>query len=192
MTAARLAAFALCASLAATATRAQPPDTVAIQKVQREAMASIAAMDGTWRGPAWTLQPNGEKRHLTQTERIGPFLQGTVKVIEGRGYEADGRVTFNSLGIVSYDPLKKAFSLRAYALGHAGEFPFAATPEGYQWEVPAGPGAVIKYVATIKDGVLHEVGDRVVAGQPPMRVFEMKLQRLGDSTWPAGDAVPRQ
>ena len=44
-------------------------------------------MDGTWRGPAWTLLPSGEKHELTQTERVGSMLDGSIKVIEGRGYE---------------------------------------------------------------------------------------------------------
>ena len=29
-----------------------------------------------------------------------------------------------------------------------------------------------------------------VADRPPLRIFEMELKRIGDSSWPAGDAVP--
>ena len=53
---------------------------------------------------AWTLLPSGEKHAITQTERIGPFLDGSVRVIEGRGYDADGKVAFNSFGTISYNP----------------------------------------------------------------------------------------
>lgn len=166
-------------------------DPQATQQAQREAMVALQFMDGVWRGPAWTLQPNGEKRHLVQTERIGPFLGGAIRVIEGRGYLDDGRVGFNAMGIVSYDVAKKTYSMRSYALGHAGDFAFRPSADGYAWEVPAGPKTTIKYVATVRDGTLHEVGDRVVEGQPPLRIFEMTLKRLGDSAWPAGDAIPR-
>ena len=79
---------------------AQAPDPATLIAAQREAMKAFAAMDGVWRGPAWSLQSNGEKRNLTQTERIGPFLDGSVKVIEGRGYKEDGTVGFNALGVV--------------------------------------------------------------------------------------------
>jgi hypothetical protein len=54
---------------------------------QREAMQRLAIMDGVWRGPAWTILPSGEKHAVTQTERIGPFLDGSVKVIEGKGVQ---------------------------------------------------------------------------------------------------------
>jgi hypothetical protein len=164
-------------------------DPAPVIAAQVEAMKVFASMDGVWRGPAWTLLPNGEKRNITQTERIGPFLGGSVKVIEGRGYTADGTVGFNALGIVSYNPATRAYSLRSYALGYAGDFAFTPTADGYAWEVPAGP-ATIRYVATIKDGTLREVGDRIVADKPPLRIFEMELKRVGDTSWPAGEAVP--
>ena len=80
--------------------RPNPPVLIA---AQREAMSKFAAMDGVWRGPAWTILPSGEKHDITQTERIGPFLDGSVKVIEGRGYDADGKVTFNAFGTIFRD-----------------------------------------------------------------------------------------
>src|SRR5258706_12684301 len=158
---------------------AQAPDPGPLIAAQREAMAPLARMDGVWRGSAWTLQPNGEKRHITQTERIGPFLDGSVKVIEGRGYREDGTVGFNAFGIVSYDPAKRAYSIRSYAMGRSGDFSFRPTDDGYAWELPAGPGATIQYRASIKDNVLHEVGDRIVPDREPLRIFEMTLKRVG-------------
>src|SRR6185295_9399900 len=79
------------------------PDPEAVLKAQREAIATLAFMDGTWRGPAWALLPSGEKHTLTQTERVGPFLGGAVKVVEGKGYEADGKVGFNAFATIAYN-----------------------------------------------------------------------------------------
>src|SRR5512132_3428522 len=98
---------------------------------QREAMKPLAYMDGVWRGPAWTILQSGEKHTITQTERIGPFLDGSVKVIEGRGYDADGKVTFNAFGTISYDPAKHAYTLHSYAQGYVGDFALKVTPDGY-------------------------------------------------------------
>ena len=42
---------------------------------------------------------------MIQTERIGPFLDGSVRVIEGRGYAADGAVASTRFGIISFDPV---------------------------------------------------------------------------------------
>ncbi len=171
-------------------------DPAAALAAQREAMKACAAMDGVWRGTARTILPSGQESVVTQTERIGPFLDGSVKVIEGRGYRADESVGFNALGIVSYDPAKRAYSLRSYALGHSGDFAFKPTADGYEWEIPlgapggAGDGPKIRYAATIRDNTLTEVGDRMIPGREPVRFFEMTLKRIGDTGWPAADAVP--
>lgn len=174
---------------AGTAMAQTPPGAADLLNAQREAMKALASMNGAWRGEATTLLPGGERRTITQTERIGPFVGGTVKVIEGRGYDASGKVVFNAFGIVSFDPATQAYSLRSYSHGRKGDFPLKPTADGYTWEVPAGPGAIVRYTATIKDNRLHEVGDRIVGGAEPMRVFEMRLERIGDSDWPEQGAI---
>ena len=183
-------AFTLALCLAAAPALAQGrPDSVALAAAQKEALKAFAAMDGVWRGPAWTILPNGEKHTITQTERIGPFLDGAVKVIEGRGYEADGRTSFNAFGTISFHPAKNAYTLHSHAMGNVGDFVIKPTADGYTWEIPAGP-TTIRYTAAIKDGTLQEVGDRLEPGKDPVRFFEMALTRIGDTTWPAGGAVP--
>ncbi len=152
-------------------------------------MASLAFMNGVWRGSAWTILLSGEKHTITQTERIGPFLDGSVKVIEGRGYDPDGRVTFNAFGTISYNAPTKIFTLHSYAQGNVGDFVLTPSADGYAWDIPAGP-VTIRYTATIKDGAWREVGDRIMPGKEPIRFFEMNLQRVGDTSWPAGGALP--
>jgi len=175
--------------LSSTARAQGRPDPAALIASQREAMETLAAMDGVWRGSAWTLLPSGEKHEVTQTERIGPMLDGSIKVIEGRGYATDGTVAFNAFGIVSYDPAGKTYTLHSHAMGNSGDFTLTPNADGYVWEIPAGP-MTIRYTALIKGGTWNEVGDRIVPGQDPVRFFEMNLTRVGDSDWPAAGAIP--
>ena len=181
------AASALC--LAAAPAAAQFQDPAPRIAAQREAMARLSAMDGVWRGPAWSLTPQG-RREMVQSERIGPMLGGAIKVMEGRGYAADGSVGFNAFGVVSYDPDRRSYSLSTWALGHSITVPLTITETGYVWEAPAGPGAIIRYTATIRDGTWHEVGERIAGNAPPMRVVELNLRRVSDSDWPAAGAAP--
>lgn len=164
------------------------PDPAQVIAAQQGAMGRLSFMDGVWRGPAWTILPSGDKHTITQTERIGPFLDGSVKVIEGRGYDQDGTVTFNAFGTISYDPATHAYTMHSYAQGHVGDFMLTPTADGFTWEIPAG-AILIRYSATIKGGVWREVGDRLLPGQEPIRFFEMNLKRMGDTTWPAAGAV---
>ncbi len=155
-------------------------------------MASLAAMDGIWRGPAWTILEKGEKHNVIQTERIGPFLDGSIKLLEGRGYDATtGKVTFNAFGVISFDQNTKTYALHSYAQGRAGDFKLTPTADGYVWEIPAGP-MTIRYTAVIKDGAWKEVGDRIMPGQKPIRFFEMNLKRAGNTNWPTGVPIPKK
>jgi hypothetical protein len=167
------------------------PDSAALIVAQREAMNRFAYMDGVWRGPAWTILPSGQRHDVTQTERIGPFLDGSVKVLEGRGYNPDGTVGFNAFGIISFQPAQQTYTLRSYALGYAGDFVLTPTPDGYVWNLPAGP-MTIRYTATIKNNTWREVGDRIVPGKDPVRFFEMNLKRVSDTKWPGDGAVSPQ
>ncbi|HEX8579900.1 MAG TPA: DUF1579 domain-containing protein [Allosphingosinicella sp.] len=185
-----IAAAAALALSAASASGQRPPDAAAMIAQQRTAMAKLAVLDGVWRGTAWTILPDGSRHEINQTERIGTFLDGSVRVFEGRGYEAGGKMVFNAFGIVSFDPAANAYRFRSYAMGHQGDFPFRALADGYEWEVPAGPGAIIRYVATIKNGTFREVGHRIAGSAAPVQVFEMNLKRVGSTKWPAEGAVP--
>lgn len=156
---------------------------------QRDAMARFANLDGTWRGQASMTLPNGQKHEITQTERVGPFLDGAVKLVEGRGYEADGKVSFNALGVISYDPATRVYTMHSNAQGRTGNFVLTPIADGFSWEIPAGP-MTIKYTATVKDGTWREVGDRIMPGKEPVRFFDMTLKRIGATSWPAGDPVP--
>jgi hypothetical protein len=182
-------AMALSLSLSSTARGQGGFDPAALIAAQREAMAPLAYMDGVWRGPAWTILESGEKHTFTQTERIGPFLDGSVKVIEGRGYNADGKIGFNVLGIISYSPEKKGYVLHSHAMGRVDDFALKPTTDGFVWEIPAGQ-MTFRYTAVIKDGTWREVGDRILPGKEPARFFEMNLKRLRDTDWPSAGAIP--
>ena len=157
---------------------------------QQAAMKRLSWMHGVWRGPGHGANQHGPYQ-VTQTERIGPFLDGTLIVIEGKGFSPDGSIGFNAFGVISYDVASHGYKMRSYALGYAGDFDLTLVDQGYSWEIPAGPGAVIHYSAALKGGTWTEVGDYVATGQPPRRIFEMNLQRVGDTDWPLGGGIPR-
>lgn len=185
---AAISLFVLALAASGSAQAQGRPDPAALMSAQRQAMQPLSFMDGVWRGTAWTLLPSGEKHTITQTERIGPFLDGTVKVIEGRGYDAGGKLSFNAFGTVSYDPATRGFTMHSHAFGRVGDFVLTPTADGFVWEIPAGP-ATIRYTAVIKDGRWKEVGDRITPGNEPARFFEMNLERIADTNWPSAGAV---
>ncbi len=168
---------------------AEPPDTAALLAAERQAMHLLDGFDGTWRGPATTTGAAGQRLSLTQTERVGGFLDGSVKVVEGRGYDADGKPVFNAFGVMSFDPATGRYHFRAQAQGYGADLPIEISQDRFVWSIAAGP-ATIRYTATVENGVWHEIGERLLDGQPPVRIHEMTLRRIGDTDWPAAGAVP--
>jgi hypothetical protein len=163
-----------------------PWDPAARLAAQREAMKALAFMDGAWRGQAQTDPlPAG----FTHTERSGSLLDGTIRLVEGRSYDEKGGTRFNAFGVISYDPARRAYTMHSLAMGYAGDFPLEVRPDGYGWTQPAGPGASIHYTATVGNGEWHEIGERVAGGAVPVKTFEMRLRRIGPTSWPQEGAV---
>ena len=183
-----LAALAACVLLAvpaaASAQAMQPAGTAE----QRQAMQALSWMDGEWVGQATVSMGPGQTSTHPHTERIGPMLGGSIRVIEGRSVNADGSAAFNAFAVVSWDDATDAYVMRSYANGQAADFPLQATADGFRWTAP-GRGGEMRYVTVFKDGEWVETGYFVMPGRDPTKVIELRLRRRGDTDWPAGDPV---
>ena len=168
---------------------AQVPVQPAGSAAQREAVGALDFLDGEWRGQAIVHGADGVET-LTQTERVGSLLGGSIKVIEGRGYAADGSTVFNAMAVLSWNEREGRYNFRSWANGFSGDYRFERTDDGFRWETPAGPNARIEYVAVVRYGVWREVGTFFMEGQPPRQMIEMRLTQIGDTDWPADGAVP--
>ncbi len=182
------AAAAVCFVLAAPAVASAQAVFPAGSEEQRQAMQTLAWMDGEWVGEATIFMGPGRTSTHVHTERIGPMLGGSIKVIEGRSMGEDGAAGFNAFAVVSWDDAEDRYKMRSYANGQAGDFPLTATPDGFRWSTP-GRGGEMRYTTTFRDGAWVELGDFVAEGREPMRVIELRLRRRGDTDWPAADPV---
>ncbi|MDO9071811.1 MAG: DUF1579 domain-containing protein [Rubrivivax sp.] len=167
---------------------AQAPDTPALLAAQRQAMQALAPLDGVWRGTARLFVPDGKTRELVQTERVGPMLGGSIKVVEGRGYGSDGSLEFNAFAVISYAPASGKYSFNSWAQGMKGDFNFEPRPDGFVWSMNFGRVSM-RHTAVIQGDTWNEVGERLMEGQPPVRTVEMTLRRVGSTDWPAAGAV---
>jgi hypothetical protein len=116
------------------------------------------------------------------------MLGGDIVVVEGRGYKKDGTVGFNAFGVVSWSPQTKKYEIRSYAMGMAGTFDFEPTGSGYIWTVPAGK-ATMRYTATVLKDRWKEIGEYIVPGKAPTKMFEMNLKKVSDTDWPEGTPI---
>lgn len=181
-------ALAVVPAVVATSAAAQAAQLPAGTEAQRQAMQAFSWMDGEWRGTAEAMVGPGQTRTVAHTERIGPMLGGSIKVIEGRSYNPDGSVAFNAFAVISWDEANNRYVMRSYANGHAQDFPLEGGADGFRWTIPSR-GGEIRYATTFKDGEWNEVGHFVMEGREPMQVVKMTLRRTGDTGWPAAEPV---
>src|SRR3982750_4327706 len=78
---------------------AEPPDSKSLIAAEQRAMQLLSGFDGVWRGPATTTTADGRQITFVQTERFGPLLDRSLRLVEGRGYGDDGTLVFNAFGV---------------------------------------------------------------------------------------------
>ncbi|MEE9434583.1 MAG: DUF1579 domain-containing protein [Sphingorhabdus sp.] len=182
--AAAISLISVCATTGTAQTTAAKPDTAASANE-----APLQFLYGEWVGTAKGMSPNGQPYEITQTERVGPMLDGAVTVIEGRGYSANGKVAFNAFAVASQDKRTGKWEMRSYAGGYVGTYSFEPSENGFVWTIPAGPGAVTRFTATVIGDDWTQIGEYVPAEGPPRKTFEMTLRRIGDTNWPSAGYV---
>ncbi|MBA3677059.1 MAG: DUF1579 domain-containing protein [Sphingosinicella sp.] len=182
-----LAATGLMLAIAATPVAAQAPDRALLRK-QKEAMAALAFLDGEWAGPAEAQEPSGLIK-MTQTERSGTLLDGTIRLVEGRSYDGAGKTLFNAFAVISYDVRTGHYLITSHASGYAISTQMKVSGHGFEWEIPAGPQAKMHFKAVVENGVWTEVGEYVGPSGKPRRTFHMEVRKLRPTAWPAGSLV---
>ncbi len=175
------------ALLLASPAAAQMPDEQELIAKQKAAMEAFAWLDGTWQGTVKSRTPQGEIE-LVQTERVGTMSNGTVRMIEGRGYTEEGELEFNAVAMIAYDAIAGEYYMTANARGRATRPWFKPTDTGFEWGFTSGP-AKISYIATYADGVWSEDGFLAFGDRPKTKFLEMRLTRTGDSDWPRANPV---
>jgi hypothetical protein len=178
--------MAVTLSLSACASQAQSQQAQTMEELPEN---PLRFMFGEWTGTAKGVGFDRQPYEITQTERVGPMLDGDITIIEGRGYEASGDLKFNAFAVISYDKRADKWEIRSYNDGRSGTFPFELTDNGYVWSIPAGPNAIMRFTAEFEGDSWYSIGEYVPAEGPASKTFEMNLKRIGDTPWPSAGAV---
>jgi len=148
---------------------------------QQQAIKMLAFADGDWRGPSKVLRKDGWVP-MTETQRVATLADGTIRTIESRGYEKDGRVSFSMFAVISYDPDEKAYSMHAWSNGRASDYPLEVTASGFSWEYESSPQMTVRYEAVLKNGVWTQTATRIPAKGDPEKYVEFTVRRVGSKS----------
>lgn len=145
------------------------------------AMAPLAWLIGEWEGEAVSLTPNGRSPGTAQ-ETVEGRLNGRVLVMEGIGREPSaegtGRVVHHAIGVLTYDPERGRYVLRALRDGGVVDADATLTDGVFTWSFEV-PGGRIRFQIRQVNGEWHETGEYSSDGSTWRKMLEMKLRRVG-------------
>ena len=144
---------------------------------QRTAMQKLAFLQGTWTGPLTLRRGPGEPMRLTQTEHVSSKLDGLLLLIEGSSRDAAGKVLFQALATVSFDPASGTYRFRAYNDGRYLDTELTVPTNGFSWSYAAGPAQITNSMHLSDAGEWSETTDAAINGAPPRRSMDMTLKK---------------
>ena len=152
-------------------------------KAQNSSMAvkpkidKLIPMVGQWEGTGWYQQGPDKRYEISQTENVESKLNGTLLLMEGRGYVNDS-LAFNAMAFFSYNPHKKQYVIESHLMDGKATVAtgFFKEDGSFQWgfEFPQGK---IRYNITFDENTWHETGEFSRDGEKWYKTFEMNLTK---------------
>lgn len=146
---------------------------------------ALAMFDGVWIGSARMTDRDGRVTEFAMMERIGPMLEGEIRVMEGLGRTPDGKPLHNAFTIFSAAE-DGGIEMRSHIWGDETARRIELKPDGYVWRMETPVGQIV-YDITVKDGVWRETGVMEFKNGSRSPFFEMTLTRKGGTDWPAAN-----
>ncbi|MDX2152373.1 MAG: DUF1579 family protein [Bryobacteraceae bacterium] len=132
---------------------------------QKAAMQKLRSLAGTWTGEAVVTMPGGKELTIRQTEEVQVKLDGLLLLVEGTGRDDSGKVVFNALAVISYDPPTGAYRFRAWNSGNTLETELKLNGTGFDWSYQQGPASIVSRMVIDDQGRWVETSETVVNGQ---------------------------
>jgi hypothetical protein len=166
----------------------QMPDVTA----QTKAIADLGFLAGQWSGEGW-IQMGPARTSFRQTERVAPFLDGGILLVEGRGVDAQdsAKTHHHAFAVLSWNADDQRYDFRSYSAGRSGTFPARLTGPGtLVWDMEM-PGRKVRYTIRVVDDTWTESGEFSPDGTTWREFFHMTLTRTGAASFAAAAPAPR-
>jgi hypothetical protein len=143
-------------------------------------MSSLEWLEGKWSGNAWA-QLGPDVRETAKVHETAEFrLDRTLLILEGLGKNEDGSVVHAAIGVISFDPSKDEYVMRAYRPGgiHV-DADIEITESGLVWGFEHPQAGRMRYTVTHTEaGEWKEAGEMSRdAGETWFPFFGMTLTR---------------
>ncbi len=140
-------------------------------------MKKLNMLVGQWEGSGWHQQGQNERLEYKQIEHIESKLNGTLLLVEGKGYVKDS-LFFNALAMFSYNAKDKNYRIESHLSdGKATVAKGNFNDVGkfiWSFDVPQGK---IRYTMTLTTTTWSEYGEYSSDGTQWWKFMEMNLTK---------------
>lgn len=177
-----LIVFAFFFASIASNTHAQAPSG----DIGRQMMAKLNKLVGHWEGEATVQLGPGQIHKVRQREHVQSKLNGSVLLIEGTGRETDSdgkdKVVFQAMAVCAFDPATQGLQFHAFRDNGMSKIAAAELTEtGMIWGFDDGRGGKVRYTITLTDDTWVEIGEYLMEGMPPRKIFEMTVKKVANA-----------
>lgn len=153
----------------------QEPNSTDIKKTE---MKKLGKMAGQWKGSGW-LQQGKTRENFTGTEMVQKKLDGLALLVEGKFMDSEGKVSHETLAVLSYDDALKNYRFATYlANGITGVQDFKIVGDHFEWGFQILNTGTVRYTIKIDDTTWFEIGEFSRDGKTWAKNFEMKLEKV--------------
>lgn len=139
----------------------------------------LSSLVGTWEGTGWYQQGPDKRYEIRQTENVESKLNGTLLLVEGRGFVNDS-LAFNAMAFFSYNPYKKQYVIESHLMDGKATVAtgFFRENGSFEWgfTFPNNQGQ-IRYIINFDENNWHESGEYSRDGNQWFKTFEMNLTK---------------
>ena len=152
---------------------------------QRQHMAEMQFLVGTWKGEAWMEMQPGQRRTFSSSEVVESRLDGLVLLIEGFHTgrlpgDTEDRVFHHAFGMLTWDEAAGNYSFRTKLVdGHGVDATGSLQDGKFVWSPGGSAGNQIRYTIGLDaEGRWAEIGERSTDGKTWTPFFGMTLARV--------------
>lgn len=141
---------------------------------------TFAGFAGAWSGQGWMMKRGGERETFDIFETVAIAAGGHALIIEGEGFAPagagrEGRPVHQAAGLLFAGP--DGYRMRSVTgAGLTQSARVEPHPEGFDWFIEIGPGAVMRYETRLEGGMWREDGYFCRDGETCRQTFHMELE----------------
>lgn len=152
---------------------------------QREHMAQLRFLQGTWQGSGWMEWQPGQRSSFSGSEKVETRLDGLILIVEGQHTvripnEGTERVIHHALGVLSWDEAAGHYRFDTRLIDGYSAAGTGRMQDGkFVWSPGKSNGMETRYTIGLDDeGRWSEIGERSQDGKTWKQFFAMTLERV--------------